>query len=133
MSIKVVQNDFTRKIKDFDTLTKTAYKFRRFGQINCCQRLWKVAQCPINRPIWSHWRQTFIKAESFSVFFILVFNIRNILFTHCPLCIYFFSCFFYHKTYPTVWQLFSVMTLIRCKTGYQSWGVDGITPKQLSE
>ena len=22
---------------------------------NCCQRLYKVAQSPINRPIWSHW------------------------------------------------------------------------------
>ena len=28
---------------------------KRFGQINCCQILWKVAQSPINRPIWSHW------------------------------------------------------------------------------
>ena len=27
---------------------------RRFGQINCCQKLWKVAQSPINRPIWTH-------------------------------------------------------------------------------
>ena len=26
----------------------------RFGQNNCCQRLWKVAKSPINRPIWSH-------------------------------------------------------------------------------
>ena len=25
------------------------------GQINCCHRLWKVAQSAINRPIWSHW------------------------------------------------------------------------------
>ena len=27
----------------------------RFGKINCCQRLWKAAQSPINRPIWSLW------------------------------------------------------------------------------
>ena len=27
---------------------------RRFGQINCCRKLLKVAQSPINRPIWSH-------------------------------------------------------------------------------
>ena len=27
----------------------------RFGQNNCCQRLWKFFQSPINRPIWSHW------------------------------------------------------------------------------
>ena len=26
-----------------------------FGQINCCQRLWKFALSPINHPIWSHW------------------------------------------------------------------------------
>ena len=25
-----------------------------FGKINCCQRLQKLAQSPINRPIWSH-------------------------------------------------------------------------------
>ena len=24
-------------------------------KINCCQRLWKVAQSPINPQIWSHW------------------------------------------------------------------------------
>ena len=41
------------KIKDFDTFTKIAW-----GQIKYCQRLWKVAQSPINRPIWSHWYST---------------------------------------------------------------------------
>ena len=30
-------------------------KCGRFGKINCCQRLWKVAQSAINRQIWSHW------------------------------------------------------------------------------
>ena len=55
MSLKVVQNDFTRKIKDFDTFIKFAYECRRFGQINCCQRIWKVVKSLINRPIWSHW------------------------------------------------------------------------------
>ena len=39
----------------FDTYTKIAQEFERFGQINCCQRLLKDAQSPINRPIWSHW------------------------------------------------------------------------------
>ena len=34
----------------FDTYTKI---IQTFGQI-CCQRLKKVAQNPINRPIWSH-------------------------------------------------------------------------------
>ena len=29
-------------------------EFERFEQINCCRRLKKVAQSPINRPIWSH-------------------------------------------------------------------------------
>ena len=24
------------------------------GKLNCCRWLWKVAQSPINRPIWSH-------------------------------------------------------------------------------
>ena len=33
MSIKVAQNDFTRKMIDFDTFTKS------FGQINCCQKV----------------------------------------------------------------------------------------------
>ena len=55
MSIKVAKNDLTRKIKDFHTFTKVALECGRFGQTNCCHRLWKVAQIPINRPIWSHW------------------------------------------------------------------------------
>ena len=28
---------------------------KRSRQINCCQILWKVAQSPIKRPLWSHW------------------------------------------------------------------------------
>ena len=55
MSTKVPKNDFTRKNKDFDTITKIAWECRRFGQINCCQRVWKLIQSAINRPIWSHW------------------------------------------------------------------------------
>ena len=43
------------KLEIFDTFTKIAWECGRFGQINCCQRLWKVAQSSINRPIWSHW------------------------------------------------------------------------------
>ena len=57
MSIKVGQNDLTRKMIDFGTFIKTALECGRFGQINCCQRLKKVAQCPINRQIWSHCTQ----------------------------------------------------------------------------
>ena len=48
------KNDFTRKITDFDTFTKIALECGRFGQTNCCHTLWKVAQSPINSPIWSH-------------------------------------------------------------------------------
>ena len=49
------KNDFTRKIKDFETFRKIALEcLGRSGQINCCQRLWKVAQSPIKCPIWSH-------------------------------------------------------------------------------
>ena len=54
MSIKLAQNDFTRKIKDFDSFTKIPKECECFGQINCCQKLLKVAQSPINRQIWSH-------------------------------------------------------------------------------
>ena len=43
---------------DFNTLTKIAQECGRCGQINCCQRFYKLAQSsPINRPIWSHWSQ----------------------------------------------------------------------------
>ena len=51
---KLPKNDFTRKGTDFDTFTKIALECSRLGQINCCHRLWKVAQSPINRTIWSH-------------------------------------------------------------------------------
>ena len=40
---------------DFDTFTKIAQECGRFGQINCCHRLLKVAQSPKYHPIWSHW------------------------------------------------------------------------------
>ena len=67
MSIKVGQNDLTRKMIDFGTFIKTALECGRFGQINCCQRLKKVAQCPINRQIWSHCRGYSFPAFSFSL------------------------------------------------------------------
>ena len=35
------------------------------GKLNCWQRLWKVAQSPINRPIWSNWMGS---NESVSIF-----------------------------------------------------------------
>ena len=61
ISIKVAQNDFTRKFKKIDTFTKITWECGRFGQNNCCQRLWNFAQSPINRPIWSHWLLLTIK------------------------------------------------------------------------
>ena len=58
---------FTSKIYHFVTFTKIAQECKIFVQINCYQRLWKVAQSPINRPIWSHrpqasrpWRRIFL-------------------------------------------------------------------------
>ena len=54
----MAKNDFTIKMIDFETFTKIAEECGRIGQTNCCHRLWKVAQSPINRQIWSHWRQT---------------------------------------------------------------------------
>ena len=56
---KLPKNDFTRKIIDFDNFTKIALECGRFGQINCCQRLYKVAHSSINLPLWSHWYQTY--------------------------------------------------------------------------
>ena len=41
-------------MKDFDTFTKIPSECERFGQINCRQKLLKVAQSTKNRPIWSH-------------------------------------------------------------------------------
>ena len=55
MSIKVVQNDFTGKNKDFHTLTKLPNNEGDFGQNNCCHMHQKVAQSAVNRHIWSHW------------------------------------------------------------------------------
>ena len=36
-------------------LQKLPMNVRDLGKINCCQRLYKVAQSPINQTIWSHW------------------------------------------------------------------------------
>ena len=43
-------------MNDVDTFRKIAQECRRFGQINCRQRLWMVTQSAINSPIWSHCR-----------------------------------------------------------------------------
>ena len=42
------------KFKILTSLQKLPKNVGDFGQINCCHRLWKVAQSPKNRPIWSH-------------------------------------------------------------------------------
>ena len=42
------------KLKILTTLQKLPKNVEDFGQINSCQRLWKVAQSAINHPIWSH-------------------------------------------------------------------------------
>ena len=66
---KLPKNDYTIEIKHFDTFTKIAEECRRFGQINCCQRLLRLAQSPINHPIWSHWFQNSFRLgfEAFNV------------------------------------------------------------------
>ena len=51
-------------MKDLDTITNIALECARFGQINCCQRLYKVAQRSINRSIWSHWFQVIVTYSS---------------------------------------------------------------------
>ena len=43
------------KLKILTPLQIIAKECRRFDTINCGQRVWKVVQSPINRPIWSHW------------------------------------------------------------------------------
>ena len=57
------KNDFTRKMKDFDTFTKIALECGQFGLNNCCHRLWKVAQIAINHPIWSHYSDDTIECN----------------------------------------------------------------------
>ena len=57
MSIKIAQKWFLYKIEIFWHFYKKFLTCEPFGQNNCCQRLWKVAQSAINHPIWSHWGQ----------------------------------------------------------------------------
>ena len=42
MPVKVAKNDFTRKIKDFDTFTKIALKCGQFGLNHSLKKLPKV-------------------------------------------------------------------------------------------
>ena len=62
MSIKVTQNDFKRKIKDFGTfmvpLQKMSKNMGDLGKQIVAEGFEIVAQSPINRPIWSHCLQT---------------------------------------------------------------------------
>ena len=43
------------KLQILTPLQKLPKNLERIGEINCAQRLYKVAQISINRPIWSHW------------------------------------------------------------------------------
>ena len=43
------------KLKILIKFTKIALMCWHFGQNICCNGLWKVAQSPINCPIWLHW------------------------------------------------------------------------------
>ena len=62
MSIKVTQNDFKRKIKDFGTfmvpLQKMSKNMGDLGNQIVAEGFEIVAHSPINRPIWSHCLQT---------------------------------------------------------------------------
>ena len=46
---------FTRKMKVFDTFTKLAKNVGDLGKLIVAKGYKKVAQCPINRSIWSKW------------------------------------------------------------------------------
>ena len=63
---KLPHNDFTRKIKDFDTFTKMPKSVEDLGKLNV-SRPWKVAQSPINSPIWSHCCQFQLKFDQKSM------------------------------------------------------------------
>ena len=47
----------------------------RFGQINCCQKLLKVAQSTINRQIWLHW--SLVKA--LILLYLWLFELKEVL------------------------------------------------------
>ena len=49
---KLPKNLFIRKMRN-------CLRYWQFGQTNCCDRLWKVAQSAIDRPIWSHSSQVY--------------------------------------------------------------------------
>ena len=46
----------------FSVTSKKQPNVGDLGKLNCCQRLWKVTQSPINHPIWSYW-------SCFSIYF----------------------------------------------------------------
>ena len=43
------------KLKILTPFQKLPKNLGYLGKINCCQRLQKLSQSPINCPIWSHW------------------------------------------------------------------------------
>ena len=53
------KNEIARNMIDSGNLTKLAKESGSFGQINCCQSLYKLAQSPINCSIWTHCPQVY--------------------------------------------------------------------------
>jgi len=53
--LKLPKNDFTRKSTAFDTFTKMSKNVGDLGKLIVAFGFKKVAQSPINCPIWSHW------------------------------------------------------------------------------
>ena len=91
-SIKLPKNESTRKMKDFDTYTKITLNGGNLGNKNCCQRLSKVAQSAINRPIWSHCTRVCSIAKSSKTGFV-----PKIIYLRCV-----FRCVFWSKNLSEV-------------------------------
>ena len=53
-----------RNIKDFDNFTKIASSVGDLGKIIVATGFEKVAQSPINCPIWSHWKVDWLVCRS---------------------------------------------------------------------
>ena len=67
ISIKVAQKWFQLEKLNILTPYQNCLECGRFGQIHCCHRLWKVAQSPINRSMWSHCQGTIVRASKVNV------------------------------------------------------------------
>ena len=58
MSVKVAQNDCSRKMNDFDTFTKNTKNEGDWSKIIFAIGFEKLPKSAINRPIWSHCRSS---------------------------------------------------------------------------